>query len=256
MQNMKRIALLLLIGLFVVSGSAIAADKSGTLTVGTATGAAGTSVSVPISFTGDGVHGVAFTLTPGTGLTFTGLEKATDGGEISDPDAESLTDDDVVGSTLYYQVNKADGMVAAAAAEAITAGTLFNAKFDIASDAAEGDITIGVAASVIDNTSAGYDSAGEAIDILVGDPDSGDQFTTETTDGTVIVPLPGTPGDASGDGVVDSTDALYILYFDAGLVDETALNLSMCDVSGDGVVDSTDALYILYLDAGLITEFP
>ena len=58
-------------------------------------------------------------------------------------------------------------------------------------------------------------------------------------------------GDANGDGLVDSSDALLILRYTA---DPTAISaglLAGCDVNGDGRVDSADALIILRQSMGL-----
>ncbi|MBO6061360.1 MAG: S8 family serine peptidase, partial [Clostridia bacterium] len=59
-------------------------------------------------------------------------------------------------------------------------------------------------------------------------------------------------GDVNNDGVVDSLDALLVLRYALGLIDETQLDLSRADVTGDGVVDSSDALMILRMATGLI----
>jgi len=63
-------------------------------------------------------------------------------------------------------------------------------------------------------------------------------------------------GDANGDGVVDSTDAMLVCQYDAWMIDETEINLSVCDVNGDGIVDSTDAMLICQYDAWMIDKFP
>ena len=63
-------------------------------------------------------------------------------------------------------------------------------------------------------------------------------------------------GDVNGDGKVDTTDAKLIMQFDLGIIDESALNLSVADVNGDGKIDTTDAKLIMQLDLGIITEFP
>ena len=59
-------------------------------------------------------------------------------------------------------------------------------------------------------------------------------------------------GDASGDGVVDVTDATYIQMYAAGLRELTAEQLKAADTNGDGVVDVTDVTYIQMYAAGLI----
>ena len=58
-------------------------------------------------------------------------------------------------------------------------------------------------------------------------------------------------GDVNADGVVDSLDALLIMRYSMGLVDETALDLARGDVNGDGVVDSLDALILMRASMGL-----
>ncbi len=62
-------------------------------------------------------------------------------------------------------------------------------------------------------------------------------------------------GDADGSDTIDSTDALWVLYVDAGVINAGDLHCN-CDVNNDTLTDSTDALWILYYDAGVITEFP
>ena len=59
-------------------------------------------------------------------------------------------------------------------------------------------------------------------------------------------------GDANCDGRIDSIDALFVLQFHAGLIDE------LCgdgDVNGDGEVNSIDALFLLWPIRGL-SPFP
>jgi len=63
-------------------------------------------------------------------------------------------------------------------------------------------------------------------------------------------------GDANGDGLVDSTDAMLICQYDAWMIDETGIALAVCDVNGDGLVDSTDAMLICQYDAWMIDKFP
>ena len=58
-------------------------------------------------------------------------------------------------------------------------------------------------------------------------------------------------GDVNNDGGTDSLDAAYLLKYDAGLLDQTQLELAEGDVNGDGRVDSLDAALILKYDAGL-----
>jgi len=74
-------------------------------------------------------------------------------------------------------------------------------------------------------------------------------ITIETLPDTII-------GDANGDGIVDSTDAMLVCQYDAWMIDETGLDISACDVNGDGIIDSTDAMLICQYDAWMIDKFP
>lgn len=52
-------------------------------------------------------------------------------------------------------------------------------------------------------------------------------------------------GDTMGDGIVDSDDAIHLLYSILFGGDEYTLN-QKCDFDGNGVTDSDDAIYLLY----------
>ncbi|MBO4563146.1 MAG: hypothetical protein J5772_05995 [Clostridia bacterium] len=58
-------------------------------------------------------------------------------------------------------------------------------------------------------------------------------------------------GDADDDGDVDSADALLILRYAMGLVDESQIDLTKSDVDGNGIVDSADALIVLRRTMGV-----
>ena len=60
-------------------------------------------------------------------------------------------------------------------------------------------------------------------------------------------------GDMTGDGKLDSADALQVLQCAAELRNYTPEELLICDVSGDGRLTSTDALQILRCAAELRT---
>jgi len=70
--------------------------------------------------------------------------------------------------------------------------------------------------------------------------------------GTITVLPVYARGDADGSGIIDSTDALYVLHNVAGNIPESQL-LGDCDVDNSGTIDSTDALYILHCVAGNIS---
>jgi len=61
-------------------------------------------------------------------------------------------------------------------------------------------------------------------------------------------------GDANGDGIISSADALYILHFITGNISSDLLK-GNCDVNADGVINAIDALYVLHYVAGNIIEF-
>ena len=62
-------------------------------------------------------------------------------------------------------------------------------------------------------------------------------------------------GDASGDNIVDSADALMVLRYSVGLGNEVDYSIFvLMDVNGDGNVDSSDALEILRYSVGLSTS--
>jgi hypothetical protein len=56
-------------------------------------------------------------------------------------------------------------------------------------------------------------------------------------------------GDVDGDGTVGARDALWVLWFDAGIVIDVPIP-EAADVNRDDVVDALDALDILWADAG------
>ncbi len=63
-------------------------------------------------------------------------------------------------------------------------------------------------------------------------------------------------GDADGNGVVNTVDALLVLRYYTGAVTADKLSLAVCDVDGNGVVNTVDSLMILRYYTGEITTFP
>lgn len=59
------------------------------------------------------------------------------------------------------------------------------------------------------------------------------------------------PGDCSGDGITDASDALIVLRVALGIVDETPEMLQSCDMDGNGAIDAADALIILRIALGI-----
>ena len=60
-------------------------------------------------------------------------------------------------------------------------------------------------------------------------------------------------GDISGDGTIDSADAMQILRADVGKADVSELEMIAGDITGDGIVNSADAMQILRFDVGKMT---
>ncbi len=63
-------------------------------------------------------------------------------------------------------------------------------------------------------------------------------------------------GDVNGDGFVNNIDAMLVLQFAVGLIDETKIDVSAADVNGDGNANNIDAMLILQFAVGLIDIFP
>ena len=61
----------------------------------------------------------------------------------------------------------------------------------------------------------------------------------------------GITGDVNGSGAVDANDALLLMRYVLGLVEETDLDLTVADYDGDGSVNANDALMIMRYALGL-----
>ena len=99
------------------------------------------------------------------------------------------------------------------------------------------------------------------IDTPATSTSDGSKHTECTVCGTVleteVIPATGRAyGDVNGDGVVDASDAVAILRYDALLETLTGDSFTAADVNGDGEVDAIDAVLILQYDSRLITAFP
>ncbi|MFN2123532.1 MAG: dockerin type I repeat-containing protein, partial [Candidatus Promineifilaceae bacterium] len=89
-------------------------------------------------------------------------------------------------------------------------------------------------------------------------------WTAASTSVWVIAAVPINPaplqasvlGDVTGDGLINSTDALIILSCDANLDTSEYCPCNCGDVNEDTFVNSTDALIILSYDAGLTVTYP
>lgn len=280
---MKTKSLMIAIALFaLVMGMTVAADAgtyARTLTIGTSAGSLNSTVTLPITLGGDTggqVGGVAFTLTyDTTKLQFVAFSQATttfldpttfsDGaGGYSNPYTSPNSKPQ---SSIFYQVNSdtASGTVkiAAASAVAISNAVIFNVQFKVIATFT-GSQAITLTQTVLStNTSAGYTETANPIPVVVGMPSSTadnngyyptvDTFTTTLASGSITFST-FSKGDVSGDGKLNSTDALYILQFLAGNI--SSLSGADGDINKDGKKNSTDALYILQFLAGNITTLP
>ncbi len=64
-------------------------------------------------------------------------------------------------------------------------------------------------------------------------------------------------GDADGDAIINSADALRIIYHASSNYEMTdVVRRTASDVDKNGEVNSTDALYVLYYSTGKISSFP
>jgi hypothetical protein len=72
-----------------------------------------------------------------------------------------------------------------------------------------------------------------------------------TATNTRVPTEPPAKGDVNGDGMVNAEDSLWILWQEAGIVDEVPLPEN-ADANNDGMVNSIDALWILWIEGGQV----
>jgi hypothetical protein len=72
-----------------------------------------------------------------------------------------------------------------------------------------------------------------------------------TATNTRVPTEPPAKGDVNGDGMVNAEDSLWILWQEAGIVDEVPLPEN-ADANNDGTVNSIDALWILWIEGGQV----
>jgi len=63
-------------------------------------------------------------------------------------------------------------------------------------------------------------------------------------------------GDANNDGSVNNVDAMLVLQYAVGLLDESKLNIAACNVNNDSSINNVDAMLVLQYAVGLIEVFP
>lgn len=80
--------------------------------------------------------------------------------------------------------------------------------------------------------------------------------TNEIAQADTVIPQHIAWGDANGDKQITDEDAALVKQYRAGLVGESALDLSLCDVDGNGKVDAYDAYLIQLFVALRLDQFP
>lgn len=186
----------------------------------------------------------------------------------------NLKNNDVVAG-VSFTVNLPAGMTLRTDADGdldyqLNIGRLAWGKFDIYSAFnADGSCSIRIMPKTSDVTISGTDGVLMTLPIKVADgtksgtikltsntltvkDDKGNLSTLQLDDTDITVsidaagadPTATLPGDVNGDGIVDLTDAVMILYASLG-VDQENYNKDAADVNGDGKVDVTDAILVV-----------
>ena len=115
-----------------------------------------------------------------------------------------------------------------------TEGAVLTVTVNVADDLAEGEYKV----MLKSNSLTVKDSEGQ-----LSTQDLPNTLTTFT-----VVDV--TPGDANGDGRVDLTDAVMIVYSSLG-VPQTGFKERAADVNNDGRIDLTDAIVVVYKSLGI-----
>ncbi len=208
-----------------------------TLTIGSATGQPGGTVVLPVTVDTPGnIAAAAFTITyNSTYITLTDVQStffdtfAHQWNELEPvPDPLPPTEVTVDGTTytqpLLYHTNGGSTMIAAARVKAgETQHTLFTLHFTLSDTIPAGSYPIGISASVISNTDAGYPSGGEAVPVLIGavEGESDPQLAYPTINATLVGGSIHIIVDSDGDGIDDSWEMSHFG------------NLTTCDASSD-----------------------
>jgi hypothetical protein len=237
------------------SGAFAAAPK---LTVGSASIGPGSSGTVNITVdNAAGITGAAFTLTYDTtalDITVSSDFFGTFAEQGFDPADGLGTDGKVDGFDSPVVTNEVSGTgmrIAAANATAATSGTnvtLFTLNVTVSDTAVENSTyDINITATTLNNTAAGYDAAGEQIDLLIEAKADGTfaslltaaNAAANVTKGTITA-KGGKPGDVNGDNAVDIFDIL-------AAIDAMTTYVEAADMDNSGSVDIFDILAIVDL---------
>jgi len=216
MNYMKNIVLTTILAIaLMVTPSAFAVN----LTVGNGTGAIGETIDIDISVDDPvGIAGAAFTITYDTSVLSVDVDSVFFDTFVNQFAGTSAPTEVVVDGMTYTQpllANDVSGTgtrVAAARAIAADASNTTLFTLHVVGDAS-GVYPITIAQTVLDNTAAGYDAAGEAIPYLVGADATQTDLSlafpiidvASITVGNVTVEDPGTScsADSDDDGICD-----------------------------------------------------
>lgn len=105
----------------------------------------------------------------------------------------------------------------------------------------------------------GYEFSEDVVITINGDPDLVDDVTLSENGRRLVVFSTNfvveeetvVPGDATGNGSIDTEDALVVLRAALGIAGDQDELLACCDMDGNGVIDTTDALIILRIALGI-----
>ncbi|MDM8523399.1 hypothetical protein QUF80_08505 [Desulfococcaceae bacterium HSG8] len=265
---MKKIFTITAIFAVMIWTASVAFAAPGTLSFNPAAATVAAGGSVTVSVEADdatGIAGAALTITHPDTLTVTvASDVFATFISLGYDSADGLdTNNQVDGFDSPVVANSVSGTgtkIAAASPTALdgTNNVLFKVTFTAPADAVEDtEYPITITATSLSNEAAGYDAAGETIDILVGI--SGDTYPTLLSKdatglgtGTVTIGADFTPGDVDNDGDVDIFDVL-------GAID--IMNMAAADqpgAAGFGAANrvDTDDIINLFDLLGIIDLMP
>lgn len=197
------------------------------ISVGAVTGAAGSTVTVPVRITGNtGLGGMALTVTSDPALTLTGIER---GNLLTDG---TFNADKETGLVQWYTSNEA----------AKGDGLLCTLKFNIKAGTADGSYAVNIAYK-------------DGLKENITDEKSVTLNVTLNAGSVKVQKVIKGNGDVIPDGVVAMGDVLKVARAVAGSVTLTEEERTAADVTGDGDVAMGDVVMIARFVAGYIKEF-
>lgn len=262
--------------------AATTASLAATLQVGEACGIKGEPVKIPIyaiSSADDatGLAGAAFTIefndTVITGAyiesdffeTFETQLTSVDPNHAGPFEADGYDKPLVENALSGTGISVAAARVGEKAIDPVAPGTvIFYLNGTISQDTVDGTYDIRIVPTSLDNTNAGYDAAGEEIDLLIGadatvtDPSAVGAFPTllsvanhdaESSKGTLTIPCPG-PVPASGDPDMSGSTNIFDLITaidKLGPVDDGDAIAKAVDMDSSGTVNIFDLIAMIDL---------